>query len=97
MDEVLARIEANTEAILSNQSELDARAAAIQGTVDGLVLAVDGVQQAVDDLKNQPPEALDFTALDAAMANLGAAKDDLATSDPGVPGVDPTPEPPADV
>ena len=84
----LQAIKATLEVIVSNQEELNARAASLQAGVDALQLAVDGVQQAIDDLKAANP-ALDFSALDAAMGNLGTTTTDLQASDTGAPGVDP--------
>lgn len=59
----LKEIERTLETVTSNQEQLNA-------DVSALGDAIAAVEQEVSDLKNQPPEALDFTGLDAAVARL---------------------------
>lgn len=59
----LKGIERTLHTVTSNQESLDA-------DVSALGDAISAVEAEVAALKNQPPEALDFTGLDAAVARL---------------------------
>ena len=87
--EVLARlaaIERKLEAVLSEQSHLDADVQAEEASIAAIATAVTAIQAEIAALKQQNP-ALDFTGLDQAVT-------DLANATSSVQGLEP-PAPPA--
>lgn len=77
------------EFIMSNQEELDARAARLETSNAGISLDVKGLKQAVQDLKDAAAEAnvpLDFSAIDAEL-------DKSEAIDAETPAAEPAPAP----
>jgi hypothetical protein len=73
------------EIVMTNQEELDARAARLEASNAGLRLDVQGLKQAVQDLKDAAAEGapLDFSAIDAELAKSEAL--DAETPAPETP------------
>ena len=82
-DEVRQHLNRMEKHIMTDQAKLDA-------DVQALSAGIGAVEKEISDLKNQPQAAaLDFTALDAAVAKLQS--DGPPAPVPVVPVVDPTP------
>lgn len=79
----LKAIERKLTKVTSNQDHLSADVAALGA-------AIAAVEAEIVALKNQPPEALDFTGLDAAVAQLQGDVP-APVEPPPAPPVEPTP------